>query len=93
MGILEALFGIFEPALRQVDAEKTGGKIFGTIDNKMGEIQNDYNRKVSNVESYKKRFQGYPNNRLAEIAKNGNNSFEMRTGAMEVLKERGAFNK
>jgi len=93
MGLMDILFAVGEPILRALDTEKNDGKAFNAIDSKIGEIGDNYNRKVNDVESYKKRFQGYTNNRLAEIAKDGNKSFEMRTAAMQVLKEKGAFNK
>ena len=93
MGLMDILFALGEPILRALDTEKNDGKAFNAIDSKMGELRNNYNRKLNDIESYKKRFQGYHNNRLAEIAKDGNNGFEMRTAAMQVLKERGVFNK
>ena len=54
MGLFDVLFQIFEPALREVDAQKTGGKVFRAIDSGLNTAQNNYNNKLKNIESYKK---------------------------------------
>lgn len=91
MDILDTLFGMFEMALRKLDNEKTGGKIFGTLESKAAENQEKYEEKLREIEKHKKSIEGYPNNKLVEICKNENNTRTLRVAAMEILKQRGAI--
>lgn len=89
MGLFDVLFQIFEPVLREVDAKKTGGKVFGAIDSGLNTAQNNYNKKLKSIDSYKRTLNSYSDRSLAEICKNSNNDPMKRVAASQILRERG----
>jgi hypothetical protein len=91
MGFLDVLFGIAEAGLREVDAKKTGGKVFGAVDSGMNKAIGNYNTKLKNIDSYKRTLNNRSDRELAEICKNSNNNAMQRVAASQILKERGAI--
>ena len=89
MGLFDVLFQIFEPALREVDAQKTGGKVFRAIDSGLNTAQNNYNNKLKNIESYKKGMNNLSDRELAKICKDTGNDSMKRVAAAQILRERG----
>lgn len=89
MGLFDVLFQIFEPALREVDAQKTGGKVFRAIDSGLNTAQNNYNNKLKNIESYKKGMNNLSDRELAKICKDTSSDSMKRVAAAQILRERG----
>lgn len=91
MGFLDVLFGIAESGLREVDAKKTGGKVFGVVDAELNKAADNYSRKLKNIDSYKRNLIYRSDRELAEICKDSNNDSMKRVAASQILRERGVI--
>ena len=91
MGFLDVLFGIAESSLIDLDAKKTGGKVFGVVDSQVNKAMGNYNAKIKSIDSYKRTLNSYSDRALAEICKNSNNDSMKRVAASQILRERGVI--
>lgn len=89
MGLADILFSMGEAILRELDRKTTGGKIFDVVDDQIDKMQDKCDKKLDEIEKYKRSLQGYSDKKLVEIYRDSNCIKEKRIAAMEILKEKG----